>query len=183
MKLSEKIILCRKKQGLSQSDLADLLNVSRQSVSKWETDEAKPDADKLLSLSKILEVSVDWLLDESKEKIEIEDNSDLPEWINKLPKNVVDMFKKYGWIYGVYSSVGGFVFIGIGILVRVLARKIIIVNSYGFTYDIYTNQVNESSLEVFDIFSNVIIFIGALFAVSDLTLAIILKLWGNKKNQ
>ena len=93
------------------------------------------------------------------------------------------MFKKYGWIYGVYSSVGGFVFIGIGILVRVLARKMIIVNSYGFTYDIYTNQVNESSLEVFDIFSNVIIFIGALFAVSDLTLAIILKLWGNKKNQ
>ena len=94
--IKQKIILCRKKQGLSQSDLADLLNVSRQSVSKWETDEAKPDTDKLLSLSKILEVSVDWLLDESKEKIEIEDNSDLPDWINKLPKNVVDMFKKYG---------------------------------------------------------------------------------------
>ena len=82
-----------------------------------------------------------------------------------------------------YSSVGGFVFIGIGILVRVLARKIIIVNSYGFTYDIYTNQINNSSLESSNIFFNVVIFIGALFAVSDLTLAIILKLWGNKKNQ
>ena len=37
MKLSEKIICCRKKAGLSQLDLADLLGVSRQSVSKWET--------------------------------------------------------------------------------------------------------------------------------------------------
>ena len=37
MKLNEKIICCRKKAGLSQLDLADLLGVSRQSVSKWET--------------------------------------------------------------------------------------------------------------------------------------------------
>ena len=37
MKLSEKIIYCRKKAGLSQLDLADKLGVSRQSVSKWET--------------------------------------------------------------------------------------------------------------------------------------------------
>ena len=37
MKLNEKIIYCRKKAGLSQLDLADLLGVSRQSVSKWET--------------------------------------------------------------------------------------------------------------------------------------------------
>ena len=183
MKLSEKIILCRKKQGLSQSDLADLLNVSRQSVSKWETDEAKPDSDKLVSLSKIFEVSIDWLLDESKEKEETEDNSNLPNWINKLPKNVVGMFKKYGWIYGVYSSIGGFVFIGMGILIRVLARKMIIGNSYGFTYDIYTNQINNSSLESFNIFSNVIIIIGALSVLYNLSLAIILKFWGNKKNQ
>ena len=180
MKLSEKIILCRKKQGLSQSDLACLLNVSRQSVSKWETNEAKPDTDKLVLLSKIFEVSIDWLLDESKEKEEVNDNNDLPEWINKLPKNIVDMFKKYGWIYGVYASIGGFVFIGMGILVRVLAKNFI---TSGFSYDVYTNQINNSALEGFNIFSNVIIFIGAIFVIFDLSLAIILKSWGNKNNQ
>ncbi len=162
MKLSEKISLCRKKQGLSQSDLADLLDVSRQSVSKWETREAMPDINKLIALSKALEVSIDWLLDESKEKMEVEDNNDLPDWINKLPKNIVEMFKKYGWIYGVYSSIGGFVFVGIGVLVKVLARKFI---ATGFTYDVYTNQINNSSLETFDIFSNVIILIGTIFVI------------------
>ena len=180
MKLSEKITLCRKKQGLSQSDLADLLDVSRQSVSKWETGETMPDTNKLVALSKALEVSIDWLLDESKEKMEVEDNNDLPDWINKLPKNIVEMFKKYGWIYGVYSSIGGFVFVGIGVLVKVLARKFI---TTGFTYDVYTNQINNSSLETFDIFSNVIILIGAIFVIFDLSLAIILKRWGSNKNQ
>ena len=82
MKLSEKIALCRKKQGLSQNDLADLLDVSRQSVSKWETGEAMPGTNILVALSKALEVSIDWLLDESKEKMEVEDNNDLPDWIN-----------------------------------------------------------------------------------------------------
>ncbi len=178
MKLSEKITLCRKKQGLSQSDLADLLNVSRQSVSKWETGEAMPDTDKLVALSKALEVSIDWLLDESKEKVEVEDNNDLPDWINKLPKNIVEMFKKYGWIYGVYSSIGGFVFIGIGILVRIVAHNFITLG-----YDVYTNQINNSSLETFDIFSNVIVFIGAVFVIFDLSLAIILKRWGNNINK
>ena len=72
------------------------------------------------------------------------------------------MFKKYGWIYGVYSSIGGFVFVGIGVLVKVLARKFI---ATGFTYDVYTNQINNSSLETFDIFSNVIILIGTIFVI------------------
>ena len=47
MKLNEKIIYCRKKAGLSQLDLADLLGVSRQSVSKWETGESNPEITKI----------------------------------------------------------------------------------------------------------------------------------------
>ena len=42
MKLNEKIIYCRRKSGLSQENLAELLNVSRQAVSKWETGDALP---------------------------------------------------------------------------------------------------------------------------------------------
>ena len=93
---------------MSQSDLADLLNVLRQSVSKWETGEAKPDIDKLMTLSRVFDVSTDWLLDENKNEEEkvVETNNDFPEWINKLPKSVGLMVKKYGWIYGIYASFG-----------------------------------------------------------------------------
>ena len=62
MKLQEKILYCRKKAGLSQDALAEMLGVSRQSVSKWETGEAVPEVAKLLSLSKVFNVTTDWLL-------------------------------------------------------------------------------------------------------------------------
>ncbi|MBR4344366.1 MAG: helix-turn-helix transcriptional regulator [Lachnospiraceae bacterium] len=62
MKLNEKIIYSRKKTGMSQIDLADVLGVSRQTVSKWETGESNPEIGKLPVLSKALNVSIDWLL-------------------------------------------------------------------------------------------------------------------------
>ena len=64
MILADKIIRLRKKNGWSQEELADKLQVSRQAVSKWETGESLPDTDKLLPLSRMLEVSVDALLRE-----------------------------------------------------------------------------------------------------------------------
>ena len=48
MNLSEKIMMLRKKEGWSQEELAEKLNVSRQSVSKWESGQAKPDLDKII---------------------------------------------------------------------------------------------------------------------------------------
>lgn len=62
MKLSEKIQLLRKKFGYSQEYLAEICNVSRQSISKWEADIALPNVDKLLILSRIFQVSIDILL-------------------------------------------------------------------------------------------------------------------------
>lgn len=53
---------CRKRQGLSQEELAEALNVSRQTVSKWETGAALPSAENLLALSRLYGVSVDGLL-------------------------------------------------------------------------------------------------------------------------
>lgn len=62
MKLSEKIILLRKKSGMTQEELASCCNVSRQSISKWEADVALPETDKLLILSDLFHVSLDVLL-------------------------------------------------------------------------------------------------------------------------
>ena len=62
MILSEKIIMLRKKYGWSQEELAERLDISRQSVSKWETDSAIPDIEKLKLLAEIFEVSITELL-------------------------------------------------------------------------------------------------------------------------
>ena len=62
MKLSEKIQILRKKYGYSQEYMAEICNVSRQCISKWEMDIALPNVDKLLILSKIFQVSIDVLL-------------------------------------------------------------------------------------------------------------------------
>lgn len=64
MKLADKIILLRKKQGYSQEELAELLEVSRQSVSKWEGAQAIPDLKKILKMSEIFDVTTDYLLKE-----------------------------------------------------------------------------------------------------------------------
>ena len=66
MKLSEKILYCRKRAGLSQEALAERLGVSRQAVSKWETGEALPETGKLAALAAALGVTVDWLLSEAE---------------------------------------------------------------------------------------------------------------------
>ena len=66
MTFSEKLILLRKKNGLSQEQLAEMLEVSRQTVSKWESQLSLPEATKLMRLSDIFGVSVDALLKDEK---------------------------------------------------------------------------------------------------------------------
>lgn len=70
MKLSEKIIRLRKGRGLSQEELAERLEVSRQAVSRWESGTALPDAGNLRQISRLFEVSADYLLDEERESPE-----------------------------------------------------------------------------------------------------------------
>jgi len=62
MRLGENIYRLRTERGMSQGDLADALSVSRQSVSKWETDGAIPDLDKLLKLSQLFGITLDELV-------------------------------------------------------------------------------------------------------------------------
>lgn len=64
MKLNEKIIALRNKYQMSQGDLAEKLNVSRQSVSKWETGASTPDLDKLIAMSELFQVTMDELVKE-----------------------------------------------------------------------------------------------------------------------
>lgn len=62
MTFSEKLLLLRRKKGLSQEQLAEMLDVSRQSVSKWESQQTLPEPSKIILISEIFEVSIDQLL-------------------------------------------------------------------------------------------------------------------------
>ncbi|MBR1971894.1 MAG: helix-turn-helix transcriptional regulator [Oscillospiraceae bacterium] len=62
MTIGQRIAQERKKLNISQVGLATRLDVSRQAISKWESDAAIPEIDKLIALSKLFGVSVGWLL-------------------------------------------------------------------------------------------------------------------------
>ena len=76
MKLSDKIIGLRKSNGMSQEDLAEKLNVSRQAISRWESGTAMPDASNILQLSKLFGVTTDYLLND-----DYQSDNDLPKII------------------------------------------------------------------------------------------------------
>ena len=62
MEIGKKIQEHREKKRLSQEELADKIGISRQSVSKWELGQALPDIDKIVTLSKLFEITTDELL-------------------------------------------------------------------------------------------------------------------------
>ena len=66
MKLNEKLLQLRKERGLSQQQLAEQLDVSRQSVSKWELNESIPDIQNIVAMSELFHVSTDYLLKDAK---------------------------------------------------------------------------------------------------------------------
>lgn len=92
MKFNEKLQKLRKEKGYSQEQLADLLEVSRQSVSKWESGLTYPEMDKMLMLCKIFNVSLEYLTNDDitdKGTTDKEKNS-----INSIFSNILDMINK-----------------------------------------------------------------------------------------
>ena len=86
MTLGEKLSKLRKEYNYTQEQLADILGVSRQSISKWESDIAYPETDKLIKMGKLFECSMDYLLNEDiieKQSIEPKETETL--W-NKIKK-------------------------------------------------------------------------------------------------
>lgn len=74
MKLSDKIVRLRKSNGMSQEELADKLGISRQAISRWEMGTAMPDATNILQLSRLFQVTTDYLLND-----EYQSDNELPK--------------------------------------------------------------------------------------------------------
>ena len=74
MNIGEKLFELRKNKNLSQEEVADKLNVTRQTVSKWETNQSTPDFDKIVPLCELFEISTDELLRGKKSESQVEEN-------------------------------------------------------------------------------------------------------------
>ena len=89
MTLCEKIARQRKELNYTQEQLADILGVSRQSISKWESDIAYPETDKLIELGKLFDCSMDYLLKEEVTEKSGAQTSDFTEKIKEISRNVM----------------------------------------------------------------------------------------------
>ena len=74
MNIGEKLFELRKNKNLSQEEVAEKLNVTRQTVSKWETNQSTPDFDKIVPLCELFEISTDELLRGKKSESQVEEN-------------------------------------------------------------------------------------------------------------
>lgn len=90
MDFSEKLLTLRKAKNLTQEELAEKLNVSRQSVSKWESGQAVPELDKIVAISTVFDVTTDYLLKSS----EIDDLSVKTEMLEKQQEQMLAREKR-----------------------------------------------------------------------------------------
>ncbi len=81
MNTIDRIVFLRKRAGLSQPKLAEKIGVSKGNVGDWETGRSKPGSDALIMLSKVFDVSIDWILtgEERGPKTETEHKADIEE--------------------------------------------------------------------------------------------------------
>ncbi|BAE82535.1 hypothetical protein DSY0746 [Desulfitobacterium hafniense Y51] len=126
MSFSEKLRVLRKEKGLSQEQLAEMVNVSRQAVSKWESEQAYPELDKLILLSDFFNISLDDLIkDKNPEDVaKNNDNSDSKEDDEETDEWLI----VGGFIVGVaiglitenfmWGTIGAFLGLGLGYILK-----------------------------------------------------------------
>ena len=187
MTLGERIAYYRKKAGYSQEGLAEQLHVSRQAISKWETGEATPDAERIIALAAVLGISTDTLL-LGKEEPErpyteaetVRQPAPTPEWLDHLPRHIGRLFREKGYIAGYIVAAQGLGILLVGLLARfgfgsILSMQNSTWGMQGF-WDNMSGMGGMSAAFRFPlIFSAVICAIGVVMAVGGLVLAAVWK--------
>ena len=168
MKLSEKILMLRKQHDLSQEELAEKLNVSRQAVSRWEVGSAQPDASNVLQLSKLFGVTADYLLNE-----DYESDHDVPAVkntqtvANKKLKNLIAL------CISAFGLFGNFVFYLLSRFIEVMVPHITYQNgekwyhwNSGLTGRSYKYFIQQYNLELLTILFWGLFFAGLIYIIA-----------------
>lgn len=95
MDFSDKILSLRKNRGLTQEQLAEKLNVSRQSVSKWESGQAIPELETIVALCRVFDITTDYLLKPS----EMDELSIKTEMLEKQQQQLLIREQRYKRIF------------------------------------------------------------------------------------
>lgn len=88
MEFHNKLYHLRKQKGLSQEELANRLNVSRQTISKWEVGDSTPDMEKLIAISDMFQISLDELVMD-KVQTQTGETPSKAEIVNELKEKVL----------------------------------------------------------------------------------------------
>ena len=173
MTIGERLYNLRKEKNLSQEELANELDVSRQSVSKWETNQSTPDFDKIVALSEYFGITTDELLTGKKDIVEAKEI----DTKSKYARNLAVAIGLY--IFSVVSIIlfaAGFdkPIIGICIFFTIIAvaTGLIIYNSIMYGKKI-KNEKEEKERGQLKLITDVVDLIGVVvyFLVSFLTMA------------
>ena len=107
MILADKIIKLRKSNGWSQEALAEKMNVSRQSVSKWESAQSIPDLEKIILLGEIFGVTTDYLLKDEIESRDINQTREGEmanrEYYMRIFRTYISFAPLFGFVIGIYN--------------------------------------------------------------------------------
>lgn len=101
MNMSDRIQYLRKSKGISQEELADKIGVSRQAVSKWESEQSSPDLEKIITMSEFFDVTTDYLLKG------IEPAADKEQRDNKFASQVLFISSTAFVFIGLFCAFGG----------------------------------------------------------------------------
>lgn len=107
MTIADRIQSLRKSKGMSQEELADAVGVSRQAVSKWESEQATPDLDKVVIMSEVFEVTTDYLL-KGIEPAKDNDHKTMADVIDQkilTPKNAGRAKSIFKWVLIVIGAI------------------------------------------------------------------------------
>lgn len=107
MTLGEKLKSIRKRFGLSQEQLAEIMNVSRQAITKWESDGGIPDVSNLQELAKVFGITVDYLLNDNNElpALSMTKKLDKDKYNGKISSYSVILREYYPEPWEVYSLI------------------------------------------------------------------------------
>lgn len=146
MSIGEKISKLRKDKNLTQEELGELLKVSRQSVSKWESDIAYPETTHLIELCKIFNCSMDYLL---KDEVEIDNNP------NNKGKFMAIIQKHWRKIFIAFYICG---------FISILTGIIMIVTGNSYFLDV-SNQIDLTAQSLMIAIGGFTIGVGVILAI------------------
>lgn len=140
MTIGEKLAKLRTEHNLTQEQLAEVLHVSRQSVSKWELNTSYPDTEKLIKISKLFDCSLDYLLKDEIERMDLTVSSET-EKENRLEAAALAYLSfppVIGWIIGFFSIRFQ--------LAHMRNRKMIIISAAGMVFSIVLTMIMAAGI-------------------------------------